>query len=64
MLDDTSEETKGGSDTPAVHYFFDITEYKTNISHTYTDIFHNIVAQLQYLSNRALTDIQIAVYFL
>ena len=64
ILDDISEEIKGESSTPAVHHLFEIAEDETKIYQAGTDIFHQFLAQLLYLSKRARPEIHIAVSFL
>ena len=64
ILDGIPEDTKGGSDTPATHHIFDISEGATKLSQYNADLFHIFLAQLLYLSKRARPDIQLAVYFL
>ena len=64
MLDDTPEEMKGESTTPATHHLFDISEDATKLYQADTDLFHHFVAQLLYLSKRECPYIQLEVYFL
>ena len=64
ILDDIPEYTKGESATPAVHHLFYIAEDATKLSQDDEDLFHNFVAQLLYISKRAIIDIQLAVSFL
>ena len=55
---------KGESASPAAHHLFEISEDATKLSQVDKDLFHHLVAQLLYLSERARPDIQIAVSFL
>ena len=64
MLDGIPEEMKGGSPIPAAHHLFDIAEDATKLYQSDADILHHFVAQLLYLSKRAIPDIHIAVSLL
>ena len=64
MFDDIPEDMKVKSTTPTVHHLFNISEDTINLSQTNTDIFHNFLAQLIYLSKRTRPDIQISISFL
>ena len=52
MLDTIPEDMEGGSATPSAHHLFDIAEDATKVSQADADPFHQIVAQLLYLSKR------------
>ena len=64
MLDDITEYMKGVLVSPTAHHPFNIAEDVTKLSQVDSDIFHHLLAQLLYLSKRALTDIQLGVSFL
>ena len=64
MLDDIIEGKNGESDTPDAHQHFVIAEDTTNLSQTNTDLFHQFLAQLLYLSKRARLYIQLVLSFL
>ena len=64
MLDDITEYMKGVLVSPTAHHPFNIAEDVTKLSQVDSDIFHHFLAQLLYLSKRALTDIQLGVSFL
>ena len=61
ILDDTPEDIKGQSATPASYHLFDIVGDATKLSQTDADLFNNFVTQILYLSNQALPDINFAV---
>ena len=64
MLGDIPEDMDRGSDTPDAQHLFYIAEDTTKLSHSNTYIFLHFVAQLLYLSERELPDIQLSVSFL
>ena len=49
MLDDIPKSMKGKSATPSAQQLFDIAEDATKLSQAETDLFHNFVAQIQYI---------------
>ena len=53
IIDDIPEDMKGEWSTPDVHHLFDIAKYATKLSQADTDLFHHVLAQLLYLSERA-----------
>ena len=59
ILNDTPEDTRGVSTTPAAHQLFDIVEDATEIFQKKANLFHHFVDQLLYLSKRARSEIQL-----
>ena len=59
MLENISEDMKGGSSTPAGNNLLETAEYVIKLSKSDADIFHHLVAQLLYLSKQAQPDIQL-----
>ena len=57
MLEGIPKYMKGGSDTPAAHHLFGVTEDVTKRSQADVNLFHHFVAQLMYLSKRARPEI-------
>ena len=55
---------KEESATRYAYHLFGIVEDATKLSHANTDLCHNFVAQLVYLSKRERPDIELAVSFL
>ena len=64
ILDNIPEDVKGESATPAEHHLFDIAEYATKLSRADEDHFHNFLAQLLYISNKAHPYIRLEISFL
>ena len=57
VIDNTPEDTKWESETPAAHHLFVTTEYENKISQTNAELSHHFVAQLLYLKKRDRSDI-------
>jgi hypothetical protein len=64
IISEMPADMKGKAATPAANHLFDIREDPVPIDQEKSDIFHKMVMQLQYLSQRARPDVRTAVSFL
>jgi hypothetical protein len=64
IISEMPADMKGKAMTPAANHLFDIREDPMPIDQEKSEIFHKMVMQLQYLSQRARPDIRTAVSFL
>jgi hypothetical protein len=64
IIADMPEEMKGTSATPAAAHLFHVNENPVLLSRDKADIFHRMVMQLLYLSQRGRPDLQTAISFL
>ena len=64
MPDNTPNDMKRGSATPAAHHLFDIAEDVTKVSPAGADVFNYFMVQLLYQLKRAHQYLQLSVLFL
>jgi len=64
MIAEMPEEMKGKAATPAADHLFKVSDEPVPIEADKADVFHRIVMQLQYLSQRGRPDVRTAVSFL
>jgi hypothetical protein len=64
VIADMPEEMKGTSATPAASHLFSVKENPVPLPRDQADIFHRMVMQLLYLSQRGRPDLQLAISYL
>ena len=64
VIAEMPQEMVGTAVTPAANHLFEVRENSVPVEKEKADVFHKIVMQLQYLSQRARPDIRTAVSFL